>query len=175
MTKFLLLSIKKYISSYTGLSLLSWQRIIISFISTLSSGILFFLTYYFVKILHINIATAGIIISFYGIGTIIGGILGGKLSDYIAPINISIISLIIKAVVVLILIKIQSVSFLMTDLFLLGLSSYAFKTSNNIWVLNECAESKKVKLKAINILYVATNLGIGISAIIINFFINFWI
>ncbi len=67
-TSFFLLLIKRYFSSYAGLSKLCWQGIGIGFVEATLSGVCFFLSIYFVNTLHLSIAIAGVIISFYGLG-----------------------------------------------------------------------------------------------------------
>lgn len=113
---------------------------------------------------------SGMMMSFYGIGTIAGSIIGGKLSDRISPNLISIFCLLVQAIAFVGITQIQSLYFLMGDLFIVGLASYGFITSNHTWVLSRCQQGESQRLKAINLLSVASNLGMGISAIIIGMF-----
>jgi len=161
---------KNYMVSFLELPNSCWPRIILSLINATSGGIVFFLSFYFVKILHINIVTAGAMISCYGVGTIAGGFLGGKLSDKFSPSRISIISIFCNAVVFLLFLKLTHVTELILCLMLWGTSSYIFKTANNTFVLRQCKSGDAEKLNAINILYTASNLGMGISAMIVSFF-----
>jgi predicted MFS family arabinose efflux permease len=160
--------IKSYFASYSGLPKTSWQRIGLTFINTTSVGICFFLSLYFVKVLHFNIAMAGVIISAYGLGTATGGIVGGKLSDKVSPSIISIVSLLIEAGAFLSLSRLKSIDLLMFNVFILGIAAYAFKTSNNVWLLNQSKEQESERLKTINILYAASNLGIGSAGVIVS-------
>lgn len=168
MEKYISFAIKRYFSNYSGVSISCWKRILLTFINDTSGGVSFFLCIYFVKVLHIDIALSGLIISAYGLGTALGGIAGGKLSDNISPTIISIISIFFKAAAFLILIKVKSVLFLIPTLFILGVTTYGFKTSNNVWILNQCQNNTAERLKVINILYTASNLGIGLSAVIVS-------
>lgn len=52
---------------------------------------------------------------------------------------------------------------------MLGIGSYGFITSNQLWVLQQCSDSDVQRLKAINLLDVASNLGLSVSGIIISF------
>ena len=157
--------INSYFDSFKGLSSSCWRGIILSFIESILSGICFFLTLYFVEILKINIATAGIIMSFYGLGTAMGGIIGGKLSDIILPVKVSIISLLTQSCAFFALLKFDSAYLLMINLFIIGLATYGFITSNHLSVLKGCRENEK--LQAINLLSVSSNLGASLSAIIV--------
>jgi MFS family permease len=162
------LLLKRYFSSYAGLSKACWQGITVSFVEATLSGICFFLSIYFVNTLHFDIATVGIIISFYGLGRTVGGLLGGKLSDKISPGVVSIVSLLLQSVAFFVLIKVKTVYFLMLNLFVLGVAAYGFITSNNVWVLNQCKNHEAIKLKTLSMLHAASNLGIGLSALLVS-------
>lgn len=172
MTEHLSIILKKYVESYLGLSKSCWQGIILNLIESTYIGIYYFLPLYFVSDLKFNIATSGFIISFYGIGTVIGGFLGGKLSDIISARLISIMALLFQALILLALTKIKTVHSLMVILFIMGTASYSFISSNHTWVLSRC-HSEVNRLKAINLLSVASNFGLGLSAVIISLFVDF--
>lgn len=153
------------IKNYSG-SHAYMQGVTFNFIASILSGIFYFFSLYFVSVLHIPIAQAGIILSFYGLGTIIGGLLAGKLSDHISPTFVSITSLFIQSATFLALTQFKLIPLLSINLFILGISTYGFITSNYIWTLNQC-ELEKHRLRAINSLSVASNLGIGLASLII--------
>ncbi|OGT53113.1 MAG: hypothetical protein A3E84_02500 [Gammaproteobacteria bacterium RIFCSPHIGHO2_12_FULL_42_13] len=167
MTEYVLSFIKGYISSYRGLKKACWQGMLLNFIESVFVGVYYFLPLYFISELNINIAIASIIISFYGLGTILGGFLGGKLSDEIGSGLVSIGSLVLQGLAMVILLKLHSVNLIIIDLFFMGVASYAFITSNHLWVLGLCGDDENARLKVINILNVASNLGSGLSAVII--------
>ncbi len=158
---------KKYTSYYSGLSIQCWHSIFLTFIESLATGICFFLSLYFIDYLHISIANAGLLISSYGMGTIFGGIFGGKLTDTFSAKLVSVISLFIQAASFLLLATLENISLLIINLFLIGLCTYGFITSNNVWILKHCGNRSDMKLKSINISRAASNLGMGLSGFII--------
>lgn len=160
-------AIESYFKSYAGLSKKSWQGIFINFIVSSLMGVFYFLSLYFINILHFNIALVGSIISFYGIGAIFGGLMGGKLSDRISPKIVSMLSLLIQSITFLVLIKLSAIYLLKMDVFLLGFATYSFLTSNYVWILNQCDRDQTEKFKAINILSAGANLGLGLSAFVV--------
>ncbi len=168
MQNYLLMLGKSYLKSYAGLPTSCWRGVALSLTESTLMGVFYFLSIYFVNDLHIDIATAGRIISCWGLGAIVGGYLGGKLSDKISPGNTLAYSLLIQAIGYLLLIKIQTPNLLMVNLFVLGGATYSSITSNYTWVLKQCAEVEPQRLKAINILSTASNLGLGLSAVIIS-------
>jgi MFS family permease len=168
MSNHLISIIKSYTSSYSGISRTCWQGITLNFIESTLIGIYYFLPLYFINNLKFDITVSSIIISFYGLGAILGGYIGGKLSDHISPSAVSIGSLVIQGIVILALIKLKTISLLMIALFLMGIASYGFITSNYLWILNHCNNHEGQRLKAINALSIASNLGLGLSAIIVS-------
>lgn len=163
MTEYISYAIKGYAENYTGLPKACWQAIILTFIESIAIGVCFFLSLYFVDNLHFSVATAGMLISCYGVGTAVGGIVGGKLSDIISPKTVSLVGLFLLSLAFLLLTKLTSVESLMLNLFILGVAGYSFAASNDVWMLNQCKGRSDIRLKAVNISRVASNLGVGIS------------
>jgi len=172
MTTYLQSAARIYFGSYSGLTRKNWQGIILSFISAVVMDIYFFLPLYFVNVLHLDIATSGVIMTCYGMGTIFGGYFGGKLSDRISPNIVTTASLLIQSIAFMMLIHLKSVELLMLNLFVVGVASYGFITSNYTWVLRHCGSHEPTKLRAMNILCTASNLGFGISSGIITYFVS---
>lgn len=106
----------------------------------------FFLPFYFVNSLHFNIAFAGLIASSYGLGTASGGLIGGLLADRYSPEIIANTNLAIKALVFVILIKLISFWPLVFALYVLGFTTYNFRTCNNYLILGQCRESENERL-----------------------------
>lgn len=132
-------------------------------------GVFYFLSVYFVSELHLSIAQASAIVSFYGIGAIAGGLLGGKLSDKLSPMSVTITSLLIQALAYLLLLYLHNINLLMVDMVLLGVASYSFITSCQLWVLTQCREETQ-KIKALNLLATSSNLGLALSALLVSYF-----
>ena len=159
--------IKGYSENYLGLPKFCWQGISLICINASTIGICFFLSLYFVNEQQLNVSTAGLLLSCYGLGTVIGGFVGGKLSDKITPYVVSIFSLFVQSVSFFFLMYLHSIPILMLNLLLLGISAYGFKTSNNMNLLNLCANDVDLRYKTISISHVAANLGLGVSGIFI--------
>ena len=173
MLGFLSATLKNYTLNYAGLSKHCWEGIALIFINATSVGICFFLSLYFVDSLHLSVALAGILISCYGLGTVTGGIFAGKLSDRISPLYISTFSLFLQSTAFLFLAQLQSSELFMANLFVLGFAAYGFKTSNNVWLLNQCNKQPNMRLKIVNISHAASNFGLGVSGVIIGTLANY--
>jgi len=160
---------KTYLASFSGLPKTAWQGIFLSGIESILVSVINFLMLYFVQQLKFTTVEAGALISFYGVGTILGAWMGGKLSDKCSPSKISIYALLLQSIAYFMLIYNKNFYCLILNLFLMGVGGYGFITSNTLWVLGFCEEQSK-RLKALNLLSVTSNLGLSMAALIISFF-----
>jgi len=110
--------------------------IILQLINSSFTSLIYFLPIYFVNELHFNITLAGLLVSSFGLGTLLGGPIGGNLADYISSKKVVMYSLIIQVISFLSLSIFNTSSSLILTLFLLGISTYSFITSNFIWALS---------------------------------------
>lgn len=78
----------KYISSFKGLSKEIWFLAFVTFINRAGTMILPFLSRYLNEELSFNLEDVGIILSFFGVGSLVGHYLGGKLTDKIGFYNV---------------------------------------------------------------------------------------
>jgi len=157
---------KSYFSTYRGLSNTSYYGFVLSLLESIFIGIYYYLSIYFIDVLHLDMFTSGMIISCYGVGAVFGGIMSGKLSDQWSPGLVSASALLIQSIVCVFFVKLQTTVFLMCNVFMLGVASYGFITANHLFVLNCCSDSDSQRLRAINILSMTSNLGLGLSALI---------
>ena len=160
---------KKYFLQYAGLSKGAWRGAFISLVQSSFGGICFFLSLYFVNTLGFSIAVAGTIMSCYGLGTITGGIISGKLSDKIDPFSILAVSVLSQGMFFLCLIDCNGILSLVIVMFFMGVSTYGVITTNNILTLSELTDDR-ARLRSTNFLYTASNLGIGLSALMVSIF-----
>ena len=169
--KFLLV----YCSSFTGLTKSIWCDLFVNFLATFFSSFFYYLSYYFVHELNFSVKSASFFISFYGLGSMLGGLFGGKLSDKYSPASIAAISLFFQGLFFLIFSEIRQTTYIVISIFIFGVFTYTFLTSNYISILKKCNNGNASKLKAISLLAVISNAGLGASALAISSFkaINF--
>ncbi|MGV6829130.1 MAG: MDR family MFS transporter [Flavobacteriales bacterium] len=82
-----------YIASFKGLSKEIWFLAFVTFINRAGTMVLPFLSRYLNEDLQFNFEDVGIILSFFGIGSLVGHYLGGKLTDKIGFYNVMVRSL----------------------------------------------------------------------------------
>lgn len=165
--------IESYLQHYRGLPKAAWQGVGLNLFESTFLGIYYFLPLYFIKTLHYSITSSGIIISFFGIGTILGGYYGGKLTDKLSPKFVCISSLSCQAFIFLLLVTIENFTALCLVISAMGFYSYAFITAIQVWVLDQCQHDSNLQLKAVNLLNVGSNIGLASSAIIIGIYNNY--
>jgi MFS family permease len=173
MTTYLLRLLQAYLRGYSGVPLVCWERIAIYFLVDIATGVVFFLTLYFVRDLKFSIVIAGVIITAYGIGKIGGGFLGGYLADRFTLWKVSAAAIFVLAFSLLLLVFIKSEGLLIFDMLLLGSAFYTFTISNRLWIFQQCQDDKEMRLKSVNLLYTVMNLGVGLSAVLVSVLARF--
>lgn len=140
--------------------------LLINLISSMVLSICYFLQLYFIAELHFKIAVAGMFLASYGFGTVLGGWIGGKLSDYYSPKNICALSLIMEGFLFFNLFHLQTIVPLIVNLFFLGFVAFSAITTNYVTTL-AFSNDKNQRLTSISLLDISNNLGLGLAAIII--------
>jgi len=85
-----------YKNSFRGLSTEVWWLALITFVNRAGTMVLPFLTLYLTKELQFTLAQVGWIMSVFGVGSLVGSWLGGKLTDKIGFYNVMFWSLFIS-------------------------------------------------------------------------------
>jgi len=89
--------IQIYTNSFKGLSQESWMLALVMLINRSGSMVLPFLGVYMTNHLHFSIENTGIVLSFFGIGSVIGSWLGGFITDKIGEYKVQYFSLLLSA------------------------------------------------------------------------------
>ena len=92
-----------YLGSFANIQRNVWILSIAMFINRSGSMVLLFTSLYLTKDLHFTIAEAGLTLSFYGIGSVLGSYAGGWLTDRKNFFDIMFLSLISSGLILLLL------------------------------------------------------------------------
>lgn len=156
-------TIKGYCSTFEGMPSPTYFLLFLNLINAIAIGFSFFISIYFEIILKLNVYAIGILMSCYGAGSVFGAYFSGKCCDYFSEKWVSILNLCLQALGFLLLNQTKSSIFLSINLWILGLSTFGFKSANSLLLLRVCQFSEHLRLKAMNISHVALNFGFGIA------------
>lgn len=123
--------------------------------------VLFFLMLYLTRDLKLSIEQAGIIISFFGIGAMIGSLSGGWLSDKMGTKKVMLNSLITGGVMYIILGYIHNITALNIMLIIVAVNAESFRPAIMTALANSCKPENMARGFAL--IRLAINLGVSIG------------
>lgn len=152
-----------YKTSFSGLSRETWLLSIVMMFNRCGSMAVPFMGLYVTQSLHRSEVDAGLIITLYGIGSILGSAMGGKLTDMIGFRPVQILSSIIGGLLFILFSTINHFSTLCVLTVVISFFSEAFRPANFTAVANYAKEGTTTRSYSLNRL--ATNIGwsVGIS------------
>lgn len=157
----------RYFAAYADLSKTAWFLLLLSLINAVTLAFTFFMSIYFSEIISLSLPQIGFLLSSYGVGMTVGGMVGGWLIDCYQPVSVACVSLLVQSVVLIALCYATDFPCLILLLFLFGLVAYSFKTANQYMMLNIDKNNSDLQFKIINLSHVASNLGLSISGVVI--------
>lgn len=86
-----------YLSSFSGLSKPAWMLALVMLLNRIGAMVIPFLAIYVTKVLGFSKVDAGIVLSTFGIGSVIGSVLGGWLTDKWGSFKVQSLSLFLSA------------------------------------------------------------------------------
>lgn len=146
-----------YKSAYGGLSPATWWLSLVMLVNRCGTMVLPFMTLYLTENKHVSIGEAGFVMALFGAGSIVGGFLGGRLTDKIGFYYIQLIALMGGGVMFFILGHAESYSSICIVTFLLSLVNEAFRPANSAAVAYYSEERNRTRSFSLNRL--AINLG----------------
>lgn len=150
-----------YIDSFKGLSKEIWYLALISLINRAGTMVIPFLSLYITKEMEFSESDAGSILAFFGIGSLLGSFLGGKLVDKIGFYKIMVFSLFITGFG---FIGLQYVSSFWGLCFaILGIMTVADMFRPAIFVSLKAYSKPENQTRSLALIRLAINLGMGIG------------
>ena len=138
-----------------------------------------FMSIYCIRQLHFSIVHAGIIMSLFGLGSISGAFLGGKLTDKIGFYDLQVGALLSGGLLFLVLGYQHTFLTLGIGTYILGLCNDSFRPANSAAIAHYSSESSRTRSYTLNRL--AVNLGWAVGGAIggllasINYHLLFWV
>lgn len=149
--------IQLYKNAYSGLSKENWYLSIVMFINRSGTMVVPFMTIYCTQKLNFSIVQAGVIMSLFGLGSIVGAFFGGRISDKLGFYHLQLGALFSGGVLFILLAFLETFISLAIGTFLLSVCNEAFRPANSSAIAHYSSE--KVRTRAYSLHRLAINLG----------------
>jgi len=146
-----------YRDAFGGLPALTWLLCTAGFINRAGSMVVPFLGLYLKERFGYSPTAAGIVVGVYGIGAMLGSLLGGWLTDRIGPVRTQVTTLGSSAVWMLLMTQITDATVLAGAVFVLGVLNDAFRPASN--TAAAVSVGPGLRRKALSLNRLAMNLG----------------
>lgn len=147
----------KYIDSFKGLSQEIWWLALITFINRAGTMVIPFLSLYLKEDLHFTISDVGWVMSAFGLGSVAGSWLGGKLTDKIGFYKVMVRSLLSTGVLFIALQFLNSFAAICIGIFLVMLVADTFRPA--MFVALSTYSKPENKIRSLTLIRLAINLG----------------
>jgi predicted MFS family arabinose efflux permease len=151
-----------YKQAYTGLSRNSWYLCLVMLVNRSGTMVIPFMTIYCIHQLHFTIVQAGYIMALFGLGSICGAFIGGKLTDKFGFYDLQIFALISGGLLFLILGYQHTFLTVGSGAFVLSFCNESFRPANSAAIAYYSTDENKTRSYSLNRL--AVNLGWSVGA-----------
>lgn len=153
--------IKAILAPYQGLSREIWFMALTTLINRAGAMVIPFLSLYLTNFLDFSFSEVGWVLSFYGIGSVIGVFIGGKLSDQIGYHKVMYASVLITGIVFFALQFITDFYTFCFGVFILTFFADAFRPA--VWVAIDDYSETENRTRSVTLIRLAINLGFSMG------------
>lgn len=154
-------TINTYANAYRGLSHSSWWLSLVMLVNRMGTMVLPFMTLYLTESQHLPLAKAGLVVTIFGVGTLIGGFLGGKLTDIVGFYFVQLFALIGGGILFIILGQTHDYKTICGLAFILSIVNESFRPANVAAIAHYSDQKSRTRSVTLNRL--AINLGWAIG------------
>lgn len=171
--------IQLYKNAYSGLSRNSWYLCLVMLINRSGTMVIPFMTLYCIHQLHFTIVQAGYIMAIFGLGSICGAFVGGKLTDKFGFYDLQIFALLSGGILFLILGFQHTFVTVGLGAFVLSFCNESFRPANSSAIAYYSTDENKTRSYSLNRL--AINLGWAFGGALggflasFNYHLLFWV
>ena len=149
-------TLRLYKNAYSGLSPSVWWLSLVVFVNRFGTMVIPFLTVYLIDSGYSK-SQAGYAMGAFGLGAIIGGYMGGKLTDKFGYFYVQVFSLMISGILFIVLGYMKTFSQIVGCIFLLSSLGEAFRPANSAAIASYSTDANLTRSYSLNRL--AINLG----------------
>ena len=146
-----------YFNTFKGLSKEVWWLSLITFINRSGTMVIPFLSLYLNKSLGFSMPDVGWIMSFFGLGSVVGTWIGGKLTDKIGYYKVMFVSLFLTGILFVLLQYVTTFHGFCAGIFLVMLVADAFRPA--MFVALSAYSKPENKTRSVTLIRLAINLG----------------
>jgi len=150
-----------YKQSFSNIQKNIWILSIAMFINRSGSMVLLFTSLYLTKELNFTIAEAGLALSFYGIGSVLGSYAGGWLTDRYHFYNIMFYSLVSSGLILLLLLVVKTPILISSVIFIYAFAADIFRPANSKAIA--AYSSVENRTRSLSLVRLAINLGFSVG------------
>jgi len=151
----------KIITPYKGLSKEVWFLALTTLINRAGAMVIPFLSLYLTKYLDFTLSQVGWIMTFYGLGSVLGVYLGGKLTDKIGYYKVMYFSLFLTGLAFLFLQYLTTFYTICAGVFMLTVVADAFRPA--LWVALADYSKEENRTRSVTLIRLAINLGFSMG------------
>ncbi|WMI65667.1 MFS transporter [Aestuariibaculum sp. YM273] len=148
---------KNYINTFKGLSDEIWWLALITFINRAGTMVIPFLSLYLKEDLNFSVSQVGWIMSAFGLGSVVGSWIGGKLTDKIGYYKVMVRSLLATGALFIALQFLNTFVSLCIGIFIVMMVADAFRPA--IFVALNAYSKPENKIRSLTLIRLAINLG----------------
>lgn len=150
-----------YKKSFSHLDRNIWILSLVMFINRSGSMVLLFTSLYMTRELGFSMADAGLVMSCYGVGSVLGSYAGGWLSDRYRPYDVMIWSLLVSGAVLFGLLVVKSFYGLAAIIFLYAFTADVFRPANSKSIA--LFSNPENRTRSVSLVRLAVNLGFTVG------------
>src|SRR5690348_14877380 len=146
-----------YKRAYGDLSKGTWWLSLVMLINRSGTMVVPFMTMYLTQHYGFSIEKAGLVMSLFGLGAIVGSMTGGKLVDSIGYYYVQVSALLLGGCMFIVLGQLRSYSHICIGTFVLAVLNESFRPANQVAIAHYSKEKNRTRSYSLN--RMAINLG----------------
>lgn len=155
--------LKLYRNAYGGIPRPVWLLALVMLVNRSGTMVIPFMTVYLTRQLHFSLVQAGVVMSLFGVGSIAGAYIGGRLTDRIGHYPVQITALLLGGLGFIGLGQLHTLPQISIGILLLSLLAETFRPANGAAIAQYSTDENRTRAYSLNRL--AVNLGWSIGPV----------